>query len=229
MISALTQRHGYLLDWPKGEPTRHIQKDDLLLSPALEFVGEVPGSRWEEYDFSSNEPLLGEEVPQIPKPFKYKILCRRSGPRLLLLSLNQTIIETIVEDHLSKVLRPRLRPVSIAVDGLVKALTLRPTRYALSCAYARVPAFGTLLRSVSFFGDDLAEASFFRENVQLMAFFICGLRPTAGSGEILRIGAEGTVSFVFSPNYRRRVNDVEEVFRFLRQEGYLETQILTDI
>lgn len=90
-------------------------------------------------------------------------------------------------------------------------------------AYARVAAFGAALRNISFYDDDLGEASLFRENMHLLNVFVCGLRHTEEGSEVVRLGSDGSISFnMQSPS---KVVEVEEVLRFLRQEGYLSTEI----
>ena len=96
--------------------------------------------------------------------------------------------------------------------------------YALSFAHATTPAFGTSLRAISFYGDDLAEASLFRDQIGLMVFFTCGLREAAGGSEVVRLGAEGGISFFLTE--ARRVLEVEKTLTFLRPEGYLASEIL---
>lgn len=220
----MSDEHGYhlsglLLDWPRG----HIERSDLLRCRALQFAREVPGSRWEEFVFSSDVPLRKEDAENVQEPFRYAVICRRSGSRILLSSVGRQIVEHLLEKVLSETFIPRLRRVSIAVNDLVKAMAARPTIYALSFVHARVPAFGTSLRSVSFYGDDLAEASLFRDNMPLMNFFTCGLRPTVGGAEIVRVAGDGTLSFYMaSPD---RVMAVENALGFLRREGYLSTSI----
>ena len=164
-------------------------------------------------------PLRGEDTDNTPGPFRYLLVCRRSGPRVLLLSLNRQIVDHVLKEVLNRLFVPALHPVPIAVDTLVKNLTLHPRVYALSFVHARVPAFGTSLRAVSFYGEDLAEASLFRENASLMNFFTCGLRRAHGGNEILRVGNDGTISFYMRGS--DDVLDVEEALRFLREQGCL--------
>jgi hypothetical protein len=112
----------------------------------------------------------------------------------------------------------------IGVDQLVKSLTQKPTTYVVSFAHARVPAFGAVLRAISFYGDDLGDAALFRQQLNLMVFYTCGLREARGGGEIVRLGSDGSVSFyLHGPS---KVLEVEEVFRFLRVSGYLATAII---
>ncbi len=211
---------GYLLDWIE----RPIERSDILKNANLRYIGPISGSEWERYEFSSEKALRDEDELTASKPFKYIMACRRSGSRIIMLSYNRDIVEYFIDNELSKVLRPKLKPVPIAVDELVRAMTTHPTKFTLTFVHARVPAFGTSLRSVSYYGEDLADTSFFRDNIHLLNFFTCGLRPIVGKSEIVRISSDGTLSF-YVPN-NERYKEVEKVFRFLREEGYLSTDIL---
>ena len=210
---------GLLLDWP----ARAIQRADILRNEGVRFEAKIEGSAWERFTFASKKPLHGEDPSVAGPPYHYPIVARRSGSRILVLSLTRQIVEHLLDFELHRVISPPLRRVSIAVDQLVKNLAERPTSYALSFAHARVPAFGASLRAVSFYGEDLAEASLFREQLSLLVFFICGLREAKGGNEIVRLGGDGFVSFAYSGP--RRVTEVEQTLAFLRAEGYLSTEI----
>jgi len=210
---------GSLLEWP----VQAIQRAHLDSCSALAFQGTVGSSSWESYEFTSDDPLRGEDGAALSGPFRYAVICRRSGRRIALLSLNRRIVDRLVDRLIAEVFTVRLRRVSIAVDALVKAIVERPTRYCLSFIYARVPAFGASLRNVSLYGDDLGEASLCRENLHLLNAIVCGIRKTEGGSEIVRLGGDGRISFTMqSPD---KVYDVEEVLRFLRAEQYLATDI----
>jgi hypothetical protein len=208
---------GLLLEWPP----RAIQRTDLEQLRDFSFSGAIAGTNWELFWFRSDKALRPEDRPG---PYRYPILCRRSGSRILMLSVARQVVEHLMESELERVFSPRLRRVSIAVDGLVKAMADKPTAYSLSFAHARVPAFGSSLRALSFYGDDLAEASLFRERIGLMVFFTCGLREAAGGSEIVRLGADGTISFFMAESHR--VLEVEKALGFLRHEGYLTSDVL---
>lgn len=206
---------GVLLDWP----ARAIDKNDLLRCPNLRLAGDVEKTKWERYEFRSEQPLLGEEIIGGDTYFSYPVLCRRSGHRLLLLSAGQRVVEHIVEREFDSLFVPHLRKVKIAVDQLVRGLTNKPTIYVLGYVHAKLPVFGALLRSASFYGDDLAEASLFRDNIGLMNFSTCGLRPAVGPNEIVRLNSDGSLYHV-QPDPDRLI-ELEHVFRFLRESGYL--------
>lgn len=210
---------GLLLEWTNQIVSRKM----LSNTSRIKFKSEIPGGHWEEYVFHSAVPLRGEEQDD-GRSFLYPIVCRRSGPRLLLLSISRPIVEYLLENELKTIFLPRLRRVSIAVDELVKALVNKPTIYSLSFVHARTPAFGSSLRSLSFYGEDLAEASLLREHVSLMNFFACGIRRTTGGNELVRIAADGGISF-YSTSFDKFL-EIEEVLRYLRQEAYLISGIL---
>ena len=111
----------------------------------------------------------------------------------------------------------------IGVDQLVKSLTTRPTDYAVHFAHARVPAFGALLRAISF-PAMIFQASLFRNQLDLMVFYTCGLRESRGGGEMVRLGAEGAVSFYL--HSQAELLEIEAILRFLNQFGYLSTAIV---
>lgn len=205
---------GLLLDWDHP-----VQRDDLLRCPRLRFHRLITSTKWEEYSYSSQKPLRGEDITITKPPFTYQVICRRSGPRLLLLSVDKEITEFVVEKDLSTFLVPHLRRVGIAVDKLVNDIAEMPDNYALSLVHARVQIFGSSLRSVSFYGDNLAEAPLFRDQMSSMTFFKCGLKHLSGGAEIVQLGIGGEVSLRLTDS--RRIADTEAVLRFLRAKGYL--------
>ena len=203
-------------------PDHRIVREDLNACRGLSFRGQYVG-HWEQFTYDSHAPLAGEDPRIIAPPYKYRILVRRSGTRLLLMANHKEVALHVLE-HLQPLFHPRLRGVAIGVDQLVKGLTQKPTSYVLSFAHARVPAFGAVLRAISFYGDDIGDAPLFRQQMNLMVFYTCGLREARGGNEILRLGSDGSVSFfLYSP---AKALEVEEVLRFLRTSGYLTTDIV---
>ena len=214
--------NGYLLEWPFGP----LNRSHLLQCGGTTFQELVGISKWEKYNYISKNPLSNEKKRGIDGPYRYTVVCRRSGQRMAILSSSRGIVDGFVDQLTKEVLAMRMQRVAIAVDSLVKSLSRRPTAYCLSYAYARVPAFGTALRNASFFGDDLGEASWFRESTSLMTFYQCGLRSVVGGQEIVKFGSDGALSFnLNSPN---KVLKIEEVLSFLRNESYLAADVFLD-
>lgn len=207
---------GFLLEWP----TRAIQQEDLLLCSRLHFEGMIGDSNWERYQYYSKHALKGEDLEIYSAPFRYHLLVRRSDKRMLFLSPTRRISEYIIDKEFEVLFRPVLRKVRIAVDRLVKTMTSNPTFYVLNLVHARVPGSGTSLKTVSFYGDDVAEAPLFRELVSRMNFFTCGLKHATDGNELVRLGTEGAVSFSIGED-EKKVLEVEQVLRFLREKQYL--------
>ena len=101
-------------------PDHKIGREDLVLRRGLSFEGPFAG-RWESLNFESRTPLAGEDPRIAAPPYKYRILIRRSGVRLLLLSNHKDVAAHVI-GLLQPMFRPRLRGVKIGVDHLVKRL-----------------------------------------------------------------------------------------------------------
>jgi hypothetical protein len=203
---------GQLLESPEGEITR----EHLSRVPGMSFVGTVPASRWEQYVLRSSVPLRGEDKGA---EYEYGIICRRSGPRLLLATAARPVTSHIIENELPNVFATRLRPVTINVDGLVRSLIEKPALYSITFVHTKLPGFGAALRSASLYGQDIGEATFVRENLGLMRFATCGLRHASASAEIVRLGTEGTIFFHLGAT---SVAEVEDAMRYLRKTRHLE-------
>jgi hypothetical protein len=204
-------------------PSRPIQRADIADLRGLSYQGKIGSSAWENFTFKSQVALHHEDVTASNPPYTYPVICRRSGTRLLALSIGREVIEYLMAERMGALSDLRMRRVSIGVDQLVKNLADRPTDYALSFAHARAPAFGASLRSLSFYGDDLAEAALFRDHLSLMVFFTCGIREAHGGAEVLRLGHDGAISFQYTS--QRRILEVERVLTFLREQGYFASDL----
>lgn len=209
---------GFLLDWP----SRAIQREDLLLCRRIKYLSTIGNSLWEEYRYDSSTALCGEDPTIQSPPFHYSLICRRSDSRILLLSQHRQVVEHLIQSELDIIFIPHLRRMSIAVDDVVRDITHNPGTYVLSFVHARVPAFGSMLRSVSFYGDNLAGAALFRDQLDVMVFFTCGLRYAAGGTELIRMGVDGGISFFLTET--DKVLDIERVLKYLRDRSFLSKQ-----
>jgi hypothetical protein len=199
-----------------------ISKIEFLKCHRLANDHAIPGTHWGQTEFSSPVALSGEDEYRTEGPFVYPIFYRISGGRLLLLSKRRHIVEELNQRYLSQIFRPPLHPVQIAVDGLVREVTKAVGPYVLSFVHARLAAFGTSLRSLSFYGDDVSDAKMFRENVALFNCHTCGLRSVVGGPEIIRLGNDGGVSFVGTR--ANRLIEVEQALGFVGRQWFLNRQ-----
>jgi hypothetical protein len=222
MNEELNHLSGFLV----RRPNREIERQDILACPSVRFTSVIPDTHWENYSYACPMPFRHEELANVKAPYSYPLVIRRSADKMLLLSFNNRVVEYLIEHEFKKFFRPSLRHVPIGVDGLVKALVAKPSRYALSFAHARVPAFGVALRAASFYGDDLAEASLLRDHIALMQFFTCGLRHAAGGTELIRIGNDGMI--LFYQRDSRTVREIERVLGYLKDEGFLASDIFAE-
>jgi hypothetical protein len=211
---------GYILESPFDVIERH----HLTISNVLAYQGRIGTTAWERFTYASPTPLRQEDPSLVAPPYHYPIIARRSRHRILVLSFSTKVIEYLLHNTLKATFRSPLKHVPIAVDALVKALTAKPTNYVLSFAHSRVPAFGVSLRAISYYGEDLAEASLFRDSIPLTQFFTCGLRLAAGGAELVRLGSEGMISFYYRDE--NTIRDVEKALSFLYKAGYLTADIL---
>lgn len=217
-----SSQQGYLYSWidEEGPITRSL----LLNCDRLRFLSSIIDgdanreTGWEKFHFSSSSPLLGEVRGQ--GDYRYEILCRRSGQRVLLLAKEREIIEDLVAKYLTRIFVPNLRPVSIRIGDLVSLLVNKPTNYSLTRVYARVPGFGTSLNAISFYGDDLANAKMFRDTLPAINCTTCGLAELGGRGEVVIVGTNGRVTFAMGGV--ERLDEVERALGYLSRSGLID-------
>lgn len=209
---------GFIFEWSVG----NIERGSIDSCPCTKFMQTEEGSRWERFEYTSREALNGEEQYGDLGPYRYPIICRRSGPRIAILSVSRNVAEAFANRLSREVLAIRLEKMAIAVDAMVKLIVKRPTVYCVCYANARTPAFGTALRNVVFSGDDLGAINWFKDSTELMSFFLCGIRLSSGGTEIIRLGSDGRMSFQFGGP--KILLQIEEVLHFLRTEKYLSRE-----
>lgn len=215
-----TRLAGYLLDLV----VRPIERTDIEECRDIKFVSRIEGTHWEKYMYSSELPLRKEENEPKGGPYQYELICRRSGSRIVMLSLSRDIIDHLLLHEFIDCSISRIRHKPIAVDNLVKNLAKAPAEYAINFVYARTPAFGASLRTISCYGDDLADASFFLDNMYLMNFYTCGLRRITEKTEVVRLGSDGMISFRMTD--KESVLKVEAVLSYLKTHDYLDDNVL---
>jgi hypothetical protein len=197
-----------------------LTRENVLLSQSLSFVGQITGTKWDEYRFRSSRPMRGEMQYNIGGVWEYIVISRRSGPRLLLLSEATAIVEVILESEAMYARGLPLRRVGVAVDALVKEIAHNPGEFLLSRVDARVAGYGTALRSITLYGEDIGEARMFREQLTQLQCYACGIRHAQGGAEICRLVNRGGISFRYSGN--RSLKAVEQAIGFVSKNQYLE-------
>jgi hypothetical protein len=193
-----------------------LTKENSLNAKALEFIRQLPPTRWEEYQFRSHQALRGERQLDLEGPFNYPVLCRRSGDRIIIVSETLDVVDAVLgTERLAP--GPPLERVEIDVHGLVEQIVTEPGRYVLSRVDAMVPAYESFLRSVTFYGDDIGRAPLFGENLTTsrLQCYACGLRKVPNRSETLRITNRGVLTFLYPTP--QRMHDVERALGYVRE------------
>jgi hypothetical protein len=190
-----------------------------LVSAHVGFVGNAPTQSWEWFEYKSSESLADEDKAGIKGPYTYPLLCRRSGPRLLLLSLNREIVIHLLDHEYDAFSNLPLFRLSIAIHDLVRVLVRTPERYVLSFVHARIPAFGSSLRAASFYGDDIGNSKIFRDNLELLNCHTCGLRDVVQGDEIVRLRSDGGISV--SSLTSSKLGQAEAALSFVSRNGLI--------
>jgi len=170
--------------------------------------------KWSELAFTTTEPLMPENV--ITDSYSYTFLARESeedDARLILVGPHGDMVERLLEraSMQNDARRPR-----VDVAGLVRRLVAEPDRYRLSAVFARADGFGQALRSVAFYGSDVAGASLFTDALAAVEAYRVQLREQRTGIEVLSVGSRGELSFIFSGN-NRALSKVDKALGFLKR------------
>lgn len=211
---------GYLL--ATAAASQRIARSALEVQNRVRFVREVEQTSWEEFVFRSDIPLLPDDVASGRSEFQYPLFCRRSGHRLLLTSTSKITVDHLLLNVYGALFQPPLQHVGIAVQRLVELISSAPGDWALTFIHARISVHAGALRAISLYGEDVTESSLFRESLKLedLVCHTCGVRDVTRTGEIVRLGNDGSVSFYF-PNQTRLV-EVETVLGYVSSAGLFQ-------
>lgn len=225
-MSASGPLNGFLLTRVDGA---NVSAFDLEGCPYIEHLGKISGTGWDEYKFACPVLIPGEHIGYDGPPFNYTIVCRHSGPRLLLLAHRRQIADHLVDHMLPEYVFPNLERVKIDVPRIINLCLSKTFAYKLTSAHGRFNGSGGALKSTSFYGENLSRSKVFRNVAGAFDFFSCGLgkslireedqveslHEARRQGEIVRLGNDGFVSVFFKDT--RRAQAVEAVLRYLKK------------
>lgn len=222
MMPETSTLSGYLMATSTGA---RVSPAGLTHVGGLRQFRQLYNTKWEEYIMDSAVPLMMEDRSGAKGPFEYRIRCRRSGPRVLVMGDTTRVADVALGRIRAKETEDTvLVHLNVRVDSLVKDITKTPGAYTISFVHARLQ--GSVLKATSFYGEDITEASFFRDNLKLLTCYTCGLRDVQTGIEILRVGGDGHI-FFFAPRNEgqltTRLGEVEAVLGFLNAGGYLSS------
>lgn len=178
---------------------------------------------WFSATLESSIPLMNEPADSAPI-YQYRYLVRRgrTGHFLVVTSHYDLLLSLLQRAGFHKL----LTNPAVNIPMVVKELTDNPGSYAMSAVFAYVDGYGESIRSISFYGDDLAEAALFRETLPKIRPRRVSLRDVTTMTEVLSIGSRGQISFHYSGD--RSLVDVDSALRFLSQRNYLTWEAEAD-
>jgi hypothetical protein len=217
-----------------GKLCRYTGDEDLMIvmkrvakHVQLEIKDQgVENTRWVSFWLHSKMPLSRGDETEADGTFVYPFLLRTAEDRLILVSregLVQKLFERLgIAGHIES---PR-----IGVDQLARDLVFPPLqpesdkgsgrKYLIGAMWASVEGYARTLRTVQAFGDDLAEASLFREILQQSVVTRLGLRDPRSDKDLLSINSAGDLELRFRG--ATHLNTVDTLTRFMRANGYIE-------
>lgn len=188
----------------------------------------VEGTKWQAFWLCSEVALIGgsADVPDTDGSYTYPFLLRAAEDRYILVSREMALVDQLLErggvgGHVDS---PRIQ-----VDKVARELIFPTTgdngptsgrKYTIGAVYAAVEGYARALRSVSFFGDDLAEAELFRYALKQIVVTRIGLRDPKTDKELLSVSSSGAVDFHFRG--AAQLNAVDGLTSFMRASGYIE-------
>lgn len=190
----------------------HIQISDYSPGP------------WRIMEYNSARPLLNE--PEIGREFyTYPFLIRESQDRFILLSHDEVLVSEIINKPvLANLLqRPKINIADLVRD-IVSPLGQNGRKYLMSGAWAAVDGQGKRLKTLSFFGDDLAESELFcsllkMETPCVVSPYRVVLRDIKTKAEIVSVGSNGELSIYLRGT--QHLAALDELMKFLTRSGYV--------
>jgi hypothetical protein len=195
-------------------------KQDVTIAP-------ISGCKWQTFSLATKVPLTATGVEtNADGSYHYPFLVRISGGRIMLVAREAALIEQVLERSLviGHVDSPRIL-IDKAVRDLVFpsgdiAPSMAGRKYTIGSIYAAVEGYARALRSISLFGDDLAEAELFRYALKQMSVHRAAIRDPATDKELMSVSSNGGVDFHYKGV--AHLNAIDALTSFLRANGYIE-------
>lgn len=131
-------------------------------------------------------------------PVSYPFLLRESSDRFILLSTHHSVVQAFLRacGVESVIEYPRVNIVQL-VSAVTSTTQAEGRSYRLGAVFAAAEGYGRSLKTVAFWGDDLGDASLFREISPKLAPFRAAVRDVRSDREIASIGSGGEVSLFY--------------------------------
>lgn len=234
--------YGYILNWggyssDAGSDSQEAQFRNALLKHKAFTTdkrgGRNPNVAWQSYWLKSSSALhdhglsakveSGELLANATErnTFTYPFMARvnsRNGT-IIIVSTLYSITDAVV-DQFNFLNTPNLQRKVVDVHKVSQALLdeKRSRDYSITYFLADVPGYGSNLRSITLYGNDIAEADFLRGERRNFSARKIGVRPFDGPFEAARFNNYGMVQF-----RSENIDIFEDFLRYAyRNELYIE-------
>lgn len=209
--------------WEEG-----AAQDIKCLSDNARFISRV--GAWRTYEFASSANILHEEGGG---PYTYQLHALLGKGLVVLVAHGRPVVEYLVSEQFMQA--NGFREVIVDVDGLADDVangipyshavdskdsasqrkTFESIRYILNSIHARTPGLAESIRSLSFYGENIASNSLYRDHRKFFNIMTCGLRR-ANSKEIAQIKSDGTLTFQVHTRWLpQRLSDIKHMMGYV--------------
>lgn len=160
---------------------------------------------------TENENTISSRELIRNQPYSYSFLIRVNGNNgtIIIVSPLYKITDAVIE-HFNFNASPNLKRKVVDVNKVSQLLLDEEysSDYSITYYLADVPGHGSNLRSITLYGNDIAEANFLKEERKKFSARKVGVRPSDGPYEACRFNNYGMVQF--------RTENMSEFEGFLR-------------
>ncbi len=139
-----------------------------------------------------------------------------AADRFLVVANHRNAVDRLLE---ALDLARHLKSPLIKVRNFVGDIAASPAGYSISVVWARVEGYGSALRTIALFGDDITESGLFRQNSSAIYPYRVTMRDVRLDSNVLSISSRGEISFNLAGPHS--LNQVDDALRHLTQRGYL--------
>jgi len=212
--------YGYILAWKGYDKSKNAagyreQFRDKMLETSdfdLDSRGHHnPQDAWESYWLTSSVALHDHGTESFQKggpdqrniagsngPFTYSFRVRvnSASGTIIIVSTLYSITDAIVENFNTEN-SPNLQRQIVDIHKVSQELLSgdRDRDYSITYFLADIPGYGSSLRSITLYGNDIAEADFMRSERKNFSARKIGVRPFNGPYEAGRFNNQGTIQF----------------------------------
>lgn len=189
----------------------------------------IEGTRWSSFWVGFDRALSASDTPHPDGDYRYPFLCRTADDRYILASTDSGLVELLLEHlgiagfvdapriHVDRAARDLVFPPSNAQNKVVGR------RYTLGAVYGAVEGYARALRTISFYGDDIAEAALFRYALEQISVTRLTLRDPRTDKELISLNTTGGLDFHLKNS--THLNAIDTLTGFFRANGYIEWRV----